>query len=352
MDGGGGGSSSQSNGGDVVSTGGGTLTGPPQQLIDLGEKIFKDKNLSSNGTQSCESCHDPASGFADPDNTRPVSEGAILLRLGTRNSPTISYAREIDPFSSIPSPNGGLFLDGREPRLEEQAQRPFLNKIEMNMIDEAAVVTALMAASYAEDFKAEFGDNVFNNVNNAYLKMSEAIAAFERSDAVSPFTSKFDNVKKNLDVFTINEANGEAVFRREKCNRCHIDGGVNPLFTNFGYENIGVPENPFVLMSSMDSTATPVVPGFQDFGLGAITAIGADDGKFRTPTLRNVAITGPYMHNGVFSSLAQVIDFYNNPTRPTPEVTANVTTEDVGALGMSDPEMTDLIAFLNTLTDL
>ena len=140
----------------------------------------------------------PASGFANPDSMVPVSAGAtIATRLGTRNSPTISYAAFIPAFSKIgvgptSTSRGGQFLDGREPRLEEQAQRPFLNAIEMNMADEAAVITAIMFAPYASEFEAVFGDDVFSDIDDAYVKMSQAIAAFERSDTVSPFSSKFD----------------------------------------------------------------------------------------------------------------------------------------------------------------
>ena len=179
------------------------------------------------------------------------------------------------------------------------------------MADETAVITAIMAASYADDFKTEFGDNVFNNVNDAYVRMSEAIAAFERSDAVSPFSSRFDQKTPGNDIFTDEEKRGEIVFDDMNCGRCHTNLGASPVFSNFEYENIGVPVNPFVRANSMDSTATPVGNGFIDEGLGAITLDPLDDGKFRTPTLRNVTLTAPYMHNGVFNTLAEVIAFYN-----------------------------------------
>jgi cytochrome c peroxidase len=343
--GGGGGGSSEDDGGSVVGTSGGPM-GPTQlQLEELGEKIFKDVNLSDDGTgtgtQSCESCHDPASGFADPDSMVPVSAGAIATRLGTRNSPTISYAAFIPAFSRLGgTPRGGQFLDGRQPRLEEQAQQPFLNPNEMNMADEAAVITAIMAATYVDEFKTVFGDDIFSDIDDAYVKMSQAIAAFERSAAASPFTSDFDREPTPSYMFTPSEARGRAIFTNLNCDRCH----TGSIFSNFEYENIGVPSNPDVVASAGS--------GFIDEGLKNFTGLSVDAGKFRTPTLRNVASTGPYMHNGVFASLEQVIIFYNDLARPTPEVATNVTTQDVGNLGMDFTDRTDLENFLRTLTDL
>ena len=315
-------------------------------------------NLSDDGTgagtQSCESCHDPASGFADPDDTMPVSDSAFAAgpRRGTRNSPTISYAAFIPPFSKLGAISmGGQFLDGREPRLEEQAQQPFLNPIEMNMADRTAVINAIMAATYADEFRAVFGANVFNDIDDAYVKMSRAIAVFERSDTVSPFTSNFDREAAGSYVFTGPEAAGEQIFINMNCGRCHTNLGVSPVFSNFEYENIGVPFNPFVRVNSMDSSATLVGNSFIDEGLGAITPDPFDDGKFRTPTLRNVELTAPYMQNGVFNTLAEVIDFYNSRNSANAEEIDNVTNVDVGALGMSAQQMLELEAFLNTLTD-
>ncbi|MEM7564289.1 MAG: cytochrome c peroxidase [Pseudomonadota bacterium] len=358
--GGGGGSSDSDNsnaGGGGSSGGGGPPPGPSQaQLEALGEKIFQDTNLSNPPGQSCETCHDPAAGFADPDSGVPVSEGVIANRFGTRNSPTVSYAAFIPLFTQVNNggniiSRGGHFLDGRQPRLEEQAQQPFLSAIEMNMTDRDAVITAIQASTYAADFTAAFGADIFNDVNDAYVRMSEAIAAFERSDALSPFTSKFDQRAAGSYTFTAAESAGEIVFDNVNCDRCHSVGGPDPIFTNFQYENIGVPANSFVLANSMDASATLVGNLFVDNGLGGVTLDADDNGKFRTPTLRNAELTAPYMHNGVFNTLAEVIDFYNNPVRPTPEVAANVTTQDVGNLGMTAQQMLDLEAFLLTLTD-
>ncbi len=194
---------------------GGGVPGPTTQALEaLGEKLFKDENLSSPMGQSCASCHDENTGFADPDQGIPVSEGVVAGRFGTRNSPTVSYAAFIPVFSSLDNGGvithrGGQFLDGREPRLEQQAQQPFLNIIEMNMADRSAVIDALETAVYVDDFKAAFGDAILDDVDAAYIRISRAIASFERSDAVSPFTSKFDQEANGMYTFTPAEANAE-----------------------------------------------------------------------------------------------------------------------------------------------
>ena len=271
-------------------------------------------------------------------------------RFGTRNAPTASYAAHIPPFSMGPPVKGGQFVDGRASTLEEQAKLPFLNANEMNMADKAAVVAVLQNASYAGDFIDVFGEGAFDNIDDAYDDMASAIAAFERTALFSPFSSKFDQDRAGPPVFSADENAGRVLFNgKAQCNTCHrtrpADG--REVFSDFLYSNIGVPANP---------DHPDFGTGFVDLGLGGPDALNdpAHHGKFRTPTLRNVAVTAPYMHNGVFDTLEEVIEFYNRRDLDgiVPEVASNVDNNgNIGELGLTPTEITQLIAFLNTPTD-
>lgn len=354
---------------------------------ELGRELFFDSNLSTPAGQSCADCHDPNSGFADPisaaalePNTLPVSEGAITGRFGNRNAPTAAYASFTPVFAYIddgivePHYIGGQFLDGREPDLAAQAKKPFLNPLEMANPSEAAVVEKVCAASYAGMFVYLFGQNAFDDVRAAYTNIAEAIAEFERSPEVNSFTSKYDYYLDNgLDpttFFTASENRGRILFEdpnfddKAKCKNCHSLEPVNGeiLFTNFTYANIGVPKNPSNPFYSQATQFNPDQANFVDLGLGGIlnqrnvANAAAENGKFKVPTLRNVELTAPYMHNGVFSTLTEVVQFYNErdagPTTWDPaEVSANVNDAEMGDLMLTDQEVQDLVAFMKTLTD-
>ena len=347
------------NGDVIVDDGGGDddTNDPVLTLAELGEAIFTDTNLSNPAGQSCESCHTPSAGFADPDSGIPTSEGAIAGIFGSRNSPTAAYAQHIPALS--PRVNGGfvggLFWDGRVDTLEAQAGGPFLNPLEMNNADEQEVVLKLSQAEYAASFEAIFGAGVFNDVELAYQSMTEAIAEFERTDAFSPFSSKFDAVLTGADTFTEQEQNGFNLFvGQAQCTRCHVIDRNPTLFTNFRYFNIGVPANPDSPFLNLDSTLNPDGQAFIDLGLGAVVNDDAENGKFRVPTLRNVGITAPYMHNGVFNTLQEVVDFYNtrDVNNIVPELDENVNNGgNIGNLGLTDNEVQDIVAFLHTLSD-
>jgi len=303
----------------------------------LGRMLFMDQSLSSQGNQSCSSCHDPSHGFADPGVTvtAPVSEGSDAGHFGNRNAPTAAYAAFIPPFrlatSFGASPEtdskfeGGQFLDGRRPSLKEQAKDPFLNPVEMNNGTAAAVVEKVRTGMHAEHFKEIFGDDIFNqDTDTVYDKIGEAIAAFEQTSEVSPFSSKFDAWLAGNYTMTQSERNGMLVFQNKgKCNNCHSmeanpEFGNKVLFTNFKYYNIGTPPNP-------DNPANQQNSNFVDGGLGeslqnngsqyAVTIDSSDyaseRGKFRVPTLRNVELTAPYMHNGRYATLREVILHYD-----------------------------------------
>ena len=336
----------------------------------VGKLIFEDTNLSATNNQSCASCHSSSSGFADPDVTSasPVSEGSIAGQFGNRNAPTSAYTKFSPGFSQVNDPvrgliyAGGQFIDGRRNTLEEQAKDPFLNPVEMANTDKQAVVDMVSNASYADQFKAVYGDDVFTNTDTAYDRIAEAIAAFERSDEMNPFTSKFDCYLQNSTLYplTAEEQSGLNIFddpNRGKCSSCHtitpdpVSGQV--LLTNFQYFNIGVPGN-------------PNNPPFIDLGLGgrlaadgmAPATAALEDGKFRTPTLRNIELTAPYMHNGVHATLEDVVQHYDIDVANefiTPEVNRNIASE-LGAgtfvgLGLSAQDYSDLVAFMRALTD-
>lgn len=334
-------------------------------ITQLGSKIFFDENLSSNANQSCASCHDPAAGFADPNvlHTAPVSEGSVTSSFGNRNAPTSAYASFSPDFRLTTTPQtsedpsqyeGGQFLDGRSVDLIEQAKAPFLNPVEMNNTDQADVVNKVSNSSYANDFITVFGATAFDNTAVAYNNIARAIAAFESSAEMNAFTSKFDAFQNDPvnNPLTISELRGFNLFKDPngaKCANCHVV--VNPtggpaLFTNFKYFNIGTPSNP----NNPDSS--------QDLGLGAIVADSTEDGKFKTPTLRNVEVTAPYMHNGVYETLEQVVTHYDIQVANEfiiPEVNRNIASElNAGTfvgLGLSAQDSIDLVNFMKTLTD-
>ncbi len=351
------------------SGGGTTDSGPTMQekMQALGKKIFFDETLSSSSNQSCGSCHDPATGFADPrvSSTAPVSQGSESASFGDRNAPTAAYAAFVPVFAAssdttidgtVARYQGGQFLDGRRPNLMEQAKDPFLNPVEMNNADKAEVVTKVQNGSYVSDFIAVFGSGAFDNTDTAYDNIARAIAAFESSDEVSPFSSKFDDVMAGTASFTASEQLGFTLFKgsKAKCANCHsVPDSGRVLFTNHRYYNIGTPSNssnPAVMANS----------AFVDVGVAGNTAvITAGDtlteaGKFRTPTLRNIELTAPYMHNGFYQTLDDVIRHYDNLIASdfrTPEVADNIANELSVNLDLQPEETANLIAFLKTLTD-
>jgi cytochrome c peroxidase len=271
----------------------------------------------------------------------PTSEGVDAGVFGARNTPTALYARFIPTFSNNLAPKGGQFLDGRAATLEIQAEKPFENPLEMNNTKQG-VIDAVKLADYADDFRAVFGAAALDNIDAAFTDVTKAIAAFERTAIFAPLSSQFDVL--GASGLTASAQNGLALFNgKADCARCHKSNTSPEVFADFGFHNIGVPGNP----------ANPAVmddPAFVDKGLGAVLNNSTHDGKLRTPTLRNVALTAPYMHNGVFNTLDEVMAFYNDSTRPTAEVAANVDA-DIGDLGLTTGEITDIINFLHALTD-
>lgn len=351
-------------------------TSPFADKAALGEALYFDTNLSKNRTQACASCHEPTTAFRDP--RREIAKGAFSLgddgrSLGDRNAPMAAYAM-FSPdfhFKDDGTPVGGQFWDGRAKDLAEQAGGPPLNPVEMGMPDKAAVVARLQEDDgYVESFKTFFGDDVWKDTDRAYAAMTDAIAAFERTDQFAPFDSKYDRFLRGEYKMTPQEELGRVLFFSQQftnCNVCHqlksSPTAKGETFTNYEYHNIGVPRNVAVRAENDKD------PDFTDNGLLDNPAIDdpAQKGKYKTPSLRNVAVTGPYMHNGVFADLRTVIKFYNkynsraksarlNPETRQPwreaEVPGTISLKELEQGDALDSKRIDaLVAFLETLTD-
>jgi cytochrome c peroxidase len=299
----------------------------------------------------------------------PVSEGVNPGLFGNRNSPSAGYAAFNPIFTTKKGIQGGQFWDGRAADLAAQARGPFLNPVEMANTSREQVIGKIAGRPYAVRFEEVCGPNAFDpaNVNESYVCMSEAIAAFEGTGFFSPFTSKFDAVQAGADSFTPEEELGWDLFTgRGKCAHCHTaKGGKGEpvLFTDFKFHNIGLPENRVIF---------GLVGGpFTDPGLGGFLNDPKEDGMFKNPHLRNIDLTPPYMHNGVLRTLKEVVHFYNtrdvlpacDPVQgnldpgfgdtcwPAPEFPDTVSSSFLGDLKLTDAEEDAIVAFMLTLTD-
>lgn len=319
------------------------------ELELLGKKIFFDTTLSTPVGKSCASCHSPAAGFSDPKHDA-FSEGSLGLR-GKRNSPSIAYlAFEPEMYYNAVDGTwiGGFFLDGRRPTLAAQAGVPMLEEREMNNGTKDVVVNKIRNASYKDLYTRIFGG--FTNDSIDFDRITLAIEAFEKSKQVNTFSSKYDYFITGKVELTPQEMRGLNLFvnsAKGNCAACHPldpDPIYNKvLLTDFSYDNVGVPTNPAQSF------------GVPDLGLGVTKNDVNENGKFKVPTLRNVAITAPYFHNGFATTLEEAVQFYNkrniDPKFSTPEVLQNRNMDELGNLKLSDQEVTDLVAFLKTLTD-
>jgi cytochrome c peroxidase len=332
------------------------------QKQELGKLLFFDKNLSAPPGQACSDCHAPETGFSNPVQTLPVSRGVHPDRFGKRNDLTAAYAGHSPEFRYDEETSlyiGGLFWDGRVSTLEEQAKGPFLNVLEMANPDEQAVVDKIRNAAYRPLFETVFGADALNDTEKAYTFIAEAIADYERSPELNRFDSKYDAYLKGTASLSEQEQRGLALFEgKGNCSSCHPSeigaDGFHPLFTDYTYDNLGVPKNPSNPFLYLPADLNPSGTQFVDLGLGGELKKPEQNGKFKVPTLRNVAATAPYLHNGIFLTLRDVIVFYN--TRdigpwPSPEVPDNVNREELGNLGLTEQDVGDIAAFLQTLTD-
>jgi cytochrome c peroxidase len=344
----------------------------------LGEALFHDKNLSFNRKQACATCHMPARAFSDRTDVHDgnaVSLGDDGKSFGDRNAPSATYAALSPPFQKDGEGAyiGGQFWDGRARTLEEQAGGPPLNPIEMGMADAKAVAARIAEnKDYVKAFEAFYGKDVLADPAKTFQAATSAIASFERTPEFSPFDSKYDRYLRGEVKLTDQEELGRTLFFSKQftnCNLCHDvkarDGRLEgATFTSYKYFNIGVPVN------ADARKLNGAKADFADPGLAANPHVHGDPGergKFKVPSLRNVAVTAPYMHNGVFRDLRTVILFYNkynskkksrqiNPETGArwapPEVAENIDMEKLQTgPGLDDQRVDALVAFLKTLTD-
>jgi cytochrome c peroxidase len=392
-------------------------------LEQLGKALFFDDNLSINSNQACAACHSPETGFTGPlsliNAQGSVYEGSIPGRFGNRKPPSAAYATQSPILHYIiekkePLFIGGNFWDGRATgeRLgnpaADQALGPFLNPAEQALPDNACVVQRVCQAAYPVLFEDVWGVEACNiswpgdigvtceaegttvnlsaedraKVEAAYDNFGRSIAVYEASPEVNQFTSKFDYYIRGMVDLTQTEKKGLSLFQgKGKCDNCHVIGrgrrAAGALFTDFTYDNLGVPKNP-------QNPATLPGSTFVDYGLGEFLS-GRPDyedfaednmGKQKVPTLRNVdkrpspAFTKAYAHNGYFKTLEGIVHFYN--TRdvkatcpgdyteaeallancwPEPEVPENVNDDELGNLHLTPDQEAAIVEFLKTLSD-
>ena len=287
--------------------------------ITLGERLFFDPILSVDSSLSCASCHIPALAFTDG---RALSLG-VDGRSARRSAPSLI---------NVGYHYKGLFWDGRVQSLEMQALMPVVDHNEMDNSWDIAEERLRRHPEYPELFRKAFGIKKIQQVDR-YLA-AKAMAQFERT--LVNYNSKFDRVQRGEAQFTAAEKRGWQIFfddSRElptsECGHCHID----PLFTTLGFFNNGIEQ-----VSSLGD--------FRDKGLGEVTGRLVDNGKFRAPTLRNIMLTAPYMHDGRFATLDEVFDHYISGGHFADNLNPNVR-----KLRIREQDKRDLIAFLQTLTD-
>jgi len=319
------------------------------ELAKLGQALFFDSNLSATRNQSCASCHDPEQAFSDSrDNgvSGAVSLGDDGTSLGDRNAPGTTYASLIPDFHKNDKGEyvGGYFLDGRAATMADQAAGPFVNPIEMALPDDAAVVDRVRENSYyVEALREHFGESIFSDSDKAFRAITESIVAFERSALFAPFDSKYDRYLQGEYELSVAEELGRVLFFSQliNCSSCHLldtrEFSPGEIFSNHRYHNIGVPTNRHVREKNGVSIS------HRDLGLLENPAV--DDpvmaGKFRVPSLRNVAVTGPYMHNGVFQDLRTAILFYNRFTLSNRKSQTNPETGEL----WGEPEVAETVDF-------
>jgi cytochrome c peroxidase len=288
---------------------------PTAATIALGRRLFYDVRLSSDGSLSCASCHNPGLGFSDGRRHSTGFGG----KFGTRNAPTVLNAAY--------SPT--QFWDGRAPSLEEQAGGPIANPIEMNQAHDVCASKLDDDPAYKAAFREAFGPGPVT-----MAKLKEAVASFERT--LLSGNSRFDRYEFGGDKQALSppEIRGLAIFRDQNtgdCAACHTIDQKFALFTDGKFHNIGV---------GVNDEGEPT-----DLGRYSETKVESDKGAFKTPTLRNVALTAPYMHDGSLKTLKAVVDFYAGGGNSNPYLDPKMKT-----IHLSGQERADLVAFLESLT--
>lgn len=362
---------------------------PPQQaatltIVAIGELIFRDTNLSASGRLACASCHNPDAAHAQSNDLAAQLGGVNMTSQGSRAAPSLRYLNLTPRFAVAAdgTPSGGFDRDGRIQTLAEQAQRPLLAAHEMANADPAAVITKLRGAAYAEQFRALFGAAIFDDPVAAFERVLLALQQYQKDDpAFHSFDSKYDQFIAGKASLSPGELRGLTLFNspnKGNCAACHPSAkaadGSPPLFTDFSFDNLGVPRNP-ALLANRD-------PAYYDLGLCGPDRTDLAQrrdlcGAFKVPTLRNVATRKVFFHNGRFTSLRDVVSFYvrrdTNPEEWYPTLAdgtvlkfddlpvalrRNVNSAEGPynrlpgqAPALSNDEIDDVVRFLGTLTD-
>jgi len=321
------------------------------EKIQLGDKLFNDKRFSSTGEVSCAHCHDPQKAFTD--SPLVTSEGINNLT-GTRNAPTVINSAYFTRF----------FWDGRSPDLEDQAQHPIINPVEMGLANHDPVLNIVRTdPEYIAAFRKAFNKEP---LQVTMREVQQAIASFERTliSGDSPFDQWYFGKKQ--DAISEQAKRGFDVFMNKgRCVSCHTIENDHALFTDNRFHNIGVGVNriqadigtlaPAFLKAKADGVdvdkAVLSNPKASELGRFAVTDTLDELGSFKTSTLRNVAVTAPFMHDGSLKTLRDVVEHYNNGgiTQKTDPVN-DFLSGGIRPLNLTDQEMTDLVAFLETLT--
>ncbi len=351
---------------------------------DIGKLIFHDVSLSASGKQSCASCHSPQHAHAQANALAVQFGGPLLNRPGTRAVPSIRYLADTPPlgFDEEGTPYGGFNHDGSVDTFAAQAERPLLAANEMANLTREAVVEKLRKADYAAKFRQVFGETSLDHVDTAFATLGLALEQYQRDSAeFQPFSAKYDAYLAGKAQLTAAEMRGLQLFNDEKkgnCAACHPsakrEDGRPPLFTDFTYDGLGLPRN-----AAIPANADP---RYTDLGLcksGRSGRASQDSacGKFKVPTLRNVATRQVFFHNGHIRNLRDAVAFYVSrdtqpeqwyPRKAGKEIAkfndlpakyhSNVNVEEVpyggkrgGKPSLSDEEIDDVVVFLRTLTD-
>ena len=299
----------------------------------LGRQLFFDKRLSKDGTVSCATCHDPAHGFGDG---KKVSEG-VMGKIGARNAPTILNAHF----------NEFQFWDGRAASLEEQAKGPMMNPVEMAMDSPAAVVAAVRAVpEYQATFQKIYGHEA------SIDDIAGAIATFERTAVTGD--SAFDRfIAGDKAALSESQRRGWELWNgKARCNTCHPFGDATPNFSDNKFHNIGVAAKgrDFSALArqaagAKDPQDLAHLPDFAELGRFVVTKQPKDIGSFKTPGLRDIALSAPYLHDGSEATLLDVVNFYNRGGEPNPNLDGGIV-----PLKLTDVETQDLVEFMKSLT--
>jgi len=391
---------------------------PLSAMARLGRDIFFDPSLSSSGKMACASCHSPDHAYGPPNDGPVMLGGPDLTLPGARAVPSLTYLERQPEFSIGPDdplnenvdmaqqaeigktavraekvatqtaqsanivPQGGLFWDGRAHTLQMQASGPMLVPREMDGGSIEIIAEKLRHAPYTKKFAALFGERVFKDPNLLFAEAAFAVGRYQVEEpSFHPYTSKYDYWLEGKARLSEAEMRGYRLFNdpeKANCAGCHTSeptkDGYPPLFTDFQYEALGAPRN-LAIPDTKD-------PNYFDLGVCGPTRKDIAEqtqfcGMFKTPTLRNTAVRRTFLHNGVFHTLQQVMDFYNfrdtNPEKVYPvgadgkvqkyndipeQYHANVDVTDAPfnrhpgqTPAMTDQDVADIIVFLKTLTD-